>query len=388
MRLLADNPSLDFLRREAKDLLVALKESDGYATLSDAQRSLAADYGFRSWSDLKAEVARRREAPPVAPEGLDSGLSDAFGLGAVAAMSPLRYEYMGRRWCLETQRGRFMVTPVFDWICDTTVEVAVDLMERARAVGVLAPVAVRTPEGGLVRRVLDQNWRVDEWIDLGPTPAMPIPSSVAGHLGGLLAAIHSVAPPTDLPIVGPWVSDRPSQESWVILVESARAANKPWADEFAALSRNVEELSTISATSSQDSVVISNRDIQPGTVRCGPGDELVVVHWDFSGPMTKEWELATTLVGSALHFDEAARAFMAGYRARAGGDVPELTLDSFATVITGWLTWATHRACDAIREPESPEHADFAERSLREAMDDPLTVAKLSTLLEAVQTTS
>lgn len=384
MRLLSDNPSMDFLRREAKDLLVVLRESDATATLSHAQQALAAEYGYRAWNDLKAEVEQRREAPPVAPDGLADGLSEAFGLGAVSAITPIRYEYMGRRWCLETERGRVVACPVFDWICDDTAAVAVDLMERARSAGVLSPVAVRTPDGGLVRRVLDQNWRVDEWIDLGPTPGLPLQTSVARRLGEILAAVHSVAPTTDQSVTGAWVADRPSTDSWGTLLENARAANKSWADEFAALSRSVEELSAITAPTNPRDVVISNRDIQPSVIHFGPGDELVVTHWDFAGPVSKEQELATLLAQTALHAHDAARALMDGYRARAGDDTPTLTLSSFAGYITGWLTWANHRACDAIAAQDSTEQADFAERSLREALDDPLTAAQLRSLVVAV----
>src|SRR5688500_5961811 len=145
MRLLPDNPSMEYLRQEAKDLLGSLRESDEKVTLADAQRATAELYGFRTWSELKADVERRREALPEEPEGLAAGVAEAFGLGQVTApMTPIRYEYMGRRWCLETERGRFMVSPVFDWIQDQQAEVAVDLQERARRVGVVSPVPVRT----------------------------------------------------------------------------------------------------------------------------------------------------------------------------------------------------------------------------------------------------
>ncbi len=47
MRLLPDKPSVDFLRKEAKDLLAALRESSPQASLADAQQALAAQYGMR-----------------------------------------------------------------------------------------------------------------------------------------------------------------------------------------------------------------------------------------------------------------------------------------------------------------------------------------------------
>jgi Ser/Thr protein kinase RdoA (MazF antagonist) len=381
MRLLADNPSMDFLRQEAKELLAALREGDAKATLSDAQRALAADYGFRTWSDLKLEVEQRRESLPPAPEGLADALSAAFGLGAVKSIAPIRYEYMGRRWCLDTERGRYLVTPVFDWICDDTQNVCVDLQERARAAGVLSTVPVRTPDGGLVRTLQDQNWRVDEWVDLGPTPAVPLQSSVARQLGAVLAAIHSVAPATDRPITGMWVADRPSEESWAMLAEKAHASNKPWAAEFSALSRNVTELSQITA-GPEDDRIIGNRDLQPGSVRLGPADDLVVTHWDFAGPTTRDTELAIMLTSTGLHAPEIASAVIAGYRERSGGELPPLTLHSFAASVTGWLTWANHRACELLGGADTEEQIEFAERSLREVLDDPLTVAQLQALLD------
>ena len=133
-----------------------------------------------------------------------------------------------------------------------------------------------------------------------------------------------------------------------------------------------------------DSIVITNCDIGVGQVRIGPGGELVVMHWDFAGPMVPEWELATTL----FHWTqggsnrESARALAAGYRERRGR-LPSLTLGSFSSVITGWLTWLLHRAWEAS-DPEPCGKRGFAERTVSEVLDEPLTVSKLSALLGAI----
>ena len=388
MRMLADNPSMDFLRKEAKELLAALRETDANATLADAQRAVAEMYGARTWSDLKAEVDRRREAKPEAPEGLAEGVAGAFGLGAVRApMTPIRYEYMGRRWCLETERGRYMLSPLFDWIGDQQAEVAVELQTRAREAGVPSPVPVRTPDGGLVRRVLDQNWRVDEWMDLGPTPVHPVRSSVAHRVGELLAAIHDVDLRTDRPVGGPWITVRPSEASWATLLERAERAGKPWAGELAALSPTIAELSAVNGEARPGEAIISNCDLVLEGVRFGRGDELVVVHWDFAGPMYRDWELAKVLyqwtLESAVNI-EAARALLDGYRGRAGGPAPALQLDSFTAAITGWLNWLYNQACEVI-DPETSEKAEFSELALRAVLDDPLTVARLEGLLVALE---
>jgi Ser/Thr protein kinase RdoA (MazF antagonist) len=378
---------MDFLRQEAKDLLHVLRESDEGASLAHAQRAIAEEYGFRTWNDLKADVERRREEVPRPPAGLAEGVASGYGLGAVTApMIPIRYAYMGRRWELHTERGRFVVRPVFDWIDDRQAEVAVDLQERARAAGVRSPVPVRAPDGGLVRRVLDRSWRVEQWIDVGPVPVEPVQAAVARRAGMLLAAVHEVAPATDRPIQGQWVSptDRPNEDDWQALLDRARNADMPWTGQLAALAPTISELSAVTAEPPADSIVITNCDIGVEHVRLGPGGDLVVMHWDFAGPMAPEWELATMLfhwtqAGSNL---EAAQALSAGYRERRAPARP-LTLGSFSSVITGWLTWLHHRAWEAA-DPQPSEQREFAARTLAEVLAEPLTVARLNGLVGAV----
>ena len=52
------------------------------------------------------------------------------------------------------------------------------------------------------------------------------------------------------------------------------------------------------------------------------------------------------------------------------------------TAITGWLTWLLHRAWEAA-DPEPSEGRDFAERTLRETLDHPLSLAKLGAMVAA-----
>ena len=294
---------------------------------------------------------------------------------------------MGRRWILETEGGRHVVCPVFDWIDDTQAELAVDLQERARAVGVRSPVPYRALDGGLVRRVQDQSWRLYEWMDLGPMPVEPVSAGIAQRAGAVLAAVHEVAPATDLPIQGRWVSaaERPSEADWAGLQKHAEDAGCDWAAGLNALASTVKELSAIAAEAVQERVVITNRNLQIGGVRIGPGEDLVVTFWDFSGPMVPDWELATALMhwSNSAANGEAARGLLTGYRERRGS-VPELTLESFSPAITGWLTWLLHRGWEAA-DPEPSERRQFAERTLGEVIDDPLSVARLEALVAAAR---
>jgi hypothetical protein len=69
-RQLPARPSLEHLRKQAKDLLDVWQQGNPTARLADAQHALAVEYGFASWPRLKAHVERRqseaRAARPLA----------------------------------------------------------------------------------------------------------------------------------------------------------------------------------------------------------------------------------------------------------------------------------------------------------------------------------
>jgi len=63
MRVLPAHPSLDHIRKEAKQLLGVLRARANSAQLADAQLIVARTYGFSSWRSLKLEVDQRCQAP-------------------------------------------------------------------------------------------------------------------------------------------------------------------------------------------------------------------------------------------------------------------------------------------------------------------------------------
>ena len=66
-RVLPAQPSLEHLRKEAKQRLAKLRNLAQSAQLGEAQLLVAREYGFPSWSVLKAEVERRARLPRPAP---------------------------------------------------------------------------------------------------------------------------------------------------------------------------------------------------------------------------------------------------------------------------------------------------------------------------------
>jgi len=63
---LPDRPSLEYLRKLAKDRLRALRGTDPHAKLATALLGVARDHGFPSWRALKEEVDRRVAADAAA----------------------------------------------------------------------------------------------------------------------------------------------------------------------------------------------------------------------------------------------------------------------------------------------------------------------------------
>jgi ankyrin repeat protein/catechol 2,3-dioxygenase-like lactoylglutathione lyase family enzyme len=62
MPILPDRPSLEFLKKRARERLQVLRNTDPRAKLATALLAVAEDYGFTSWRALKAEVDRRQSA--------------------------------------------------------------------------------------------------------------------------------------------------------------------------------------------------------------------------------------------------------------------------------------------------------------------------------------
>lgn len=61
-RQLPPRPNLEYLRKQAKELLGGLLRQDPSAQLADAQHAVAREYGFASWPALKASVEDRLAA--------------------------------------------------------------------------------------------------------------------------------------------------------------------------------------------------------------------------------------------------------------------------------------------------------------------------------------
>lgn len=377
MKILPDNPNLDHLRRQAKDLLAGLRDIDPATTLADAQKSLARQYGFPAWAELKAEVDRMRGGADVADPELAMALADRYGLGAATGpmRSVARPDDSGRRWSLDTERGRWAVRTMDTWIQIVDTETEVALQEAAATEGILAPKPVRSQGGAIVEHVGGHDWRVYEWQHSGPPLSAPAGSAVTRAVGEILATLHGFALPVDR--ISPWHWYRLAGHTWPELTEKAQ--HEPWAAELSVM----EELDTIGADVVPPEPVLSHNNLGPGNVQLGPGGALVVLGWHHAGGQPPAWELAEALCdwtidpGGAVNV-AGARAMVEGYRARAG-TVPDLDLSSFRGAVNALANYVSGQIYDALEHP-----GPFATRNMRHLLGHLPTRATLERLLDVV----
>lgn len=385
MRILPDNPNLDYLRQEAKQLLAALRENQPNLQLADAQRAVAEQYGLRTWTDLKTEVERRRSGSAPTDPGLATKIAELFDLGRpTGPMTPVAYAFMGRRWRLQTDQGDFLVGPVFDWIDAQQAATAVELRERARAAGVVAPEPMPTREGDYVAQAEGENWRADRWLDVGPEVLEPVRASLARTVGTKLAILHGVGMPTDRtlqPGSHGHLTYRHTADQWQELVDRTHVAGAPWFDDLVRLRQEVlVPLEKIPFRQPVDPFRICINDLNIAAVRMGPADELVFMHWDFAGPNVPEWELAYVLkhwASGQRANPGTARAIVDGYR--EVGAVPTLDRSSFWLPITAELNWTHDQFDRALGNPG--EKQEFSVGAVQEMIEDSITPATIDALL-------
>lgn len=358
IKQLPPNPNLDHLKRQAKDLLAALRETEPAATLASAQNMLAEEYTFRSWPELKSEVERRRSTPDPFESSVVSELADQFGLGAPHGDAAIvAHDFQGVRVRFATATGDWMAHQVFDWVDDTQVELTLPLVEAARELGVSTPVAVATAGGGWVATVASRSWRVARWMDAGPPLPKPAARSSVRRVGELIGALHALALHTDH-AVNPWLTTRRPFSEWVEIHELANAMKAEWAPLLAQGLATIEELTHLAPDLPPGRLQLTS-SLGGECLRSGPEGTLAVLGWDFAGANLPAAEFASSLsewADDQHHVIDPRRveSYVAGYRFTAGG-VPDLGLSIFSTAITAWMNQLASRmtaSCWADAEDE------------------------------------
>ncbi|HEY7070257.1 MAG TPA: hypothetical protein VH479_09100 [Acidimicrobiales bacterium] len=392
MRTLPESASLDHLRRQAKELLAIFRRSEPQATLGEAQAALAREYGFTTWADLKAEVARLRTQPPtVAPDDLVAALVRAFGLGRAA--SPMRHvedEWAGHVWELDTTSGPVLLTQLAPHVPPEHVEAAAGLVDAAIAAGVATPPPVRTPEGRVAVDVGGEHWRAHRRIPLGPLPTKPPTPELAAAAGTLLGTLHALALQPPAPVVR-WLTYRRSAQEWHGLVDRARQGALPWAEALADAVPGFLSLDAVRDDRDPDTrAVFSHCWLAPDATRVAGRDQLVLTTWDHAGAIPPDWELANALMSWCETIDGPGnldvvpgRAFLAAYRGRVEGP-EQLELRMFTAGVSAWLNWTATRVMIVLDAEREDDQLTKARRNVPGLLVEPLSLDRLEGFVEAL----
>jgi Ser/Thr protein kinase RdoA (MazF antagonist) len=384
MKLLPDNPSLDHLRQQAKDLRAGLRDENPEVTLASAQRSLAQQYGFSDWPELKAEVDRRKDDADVAGHDHAKAIADRFGLGRVTAgmRSLSRADHLGRPWSLETEGGRWVARTTDQWIPIVDVETEVALQQAAMAAGIQLPAPVRSVAGEIIEEIDGKRWRVNVWRHSGPPLVAPVSAALTHQVGGILATLHGLQLPVDR--VSPWHANRLTGDAWPSLARKANARGFSWGPALSAAVPTLKDLEAIGSHAPVPEPVLSHNTLGPGMVRRGPGGQLVVFDWEQAGGQPPSWELADALVSWAIDptggINRAgARALVEGYADVAGG-VPTLEPAAFRGAAIGLVNYVGGLVGGALEHPDDTD----LQRSVRHVLSHLWTRRSVEQLTEAV----
>jgi hypothetical protein len=391
VKTLPDNPNLDHLRQQAKDLLAGLRDADAGATLAQAQSLLAEQYGFPNWTDLKQEVDRTQDSADVADPALARELADRYDLGAVTGemRSVAPADEMGRRWTLVTARGRWAVRTMDTWIRIVDHETDVALQEAAARSGVLVPTPMRGRAGRVVETVGGHAWRVYEWLPAGPPLSAPAGSTVTRAVGEILATIHGLGMAVDR--ISPWHTSRFSLTSWPELVATASARDVVWAPALADAAPALLDLETLGADPPARPPVLSHNNLVPSNVRRDRDGRLIVSGWEHAGGQPPAWELCedlvqwTVLPGGGVNV-AGARAMVEGYVAKAGAP-PPLDLADFRGAAVSQLNYVNGQISSAMDATDDGTRR-FFDRSVSHLLAHLPTRATYERVLEVAATAS
>ena len=387
MRILPPAPNVEHLKQQAKALLASLREDDPAATLSDAQRTLAQQYGFRTWTDLKAEVERIRSRPETFDAHIAAQIAKVFELGELTE-PPIVISLLdvgGPSLKLCTSSGDWHAHGWLSTSDDARSEDAVRLMDAMRSAGVLVPIARRATSGSLLEEIGDHKWRVDSWIDVGPTIVTPVSRAHARQAGELLATMHSLEVQPSLGM-HPWLASKPRDEvSWQRILETLSEHAVPWLDALRDALPAILDVNRAHLEPPAEGLVLAHTDFQPASTHVGPGGALVPVGWDFTGAISREWHIGMVLdswsaVPDGGINERAARAIVEGY-AWVAGSVPALDVSSFSPVITAWQNWLVREMNVALGG--SGRAQEIAERELPEMLAHPKDRTRFERLLGA-----
>lgn len=387
MKTLPDLPNLDHLRQQAKELLGGLRQARPDVTLSAAQTLLAQEYGYHDWTELKAEVDRRRADVSVADADVTAAVAVAFDLGRpTGPMRAQELAWAGQVWALTTDRGAWRVTEFYDYTPASNIEHEFRVVEAAAAAGIATTEPVRDREGRPLAELAGRTWRVHRELALGPTVIAPVTPETAARIGEIVGTLHRLRLPAPGP-VHTWLTCRPGEELWQKQLDRSREDGAPWTDQLERALPALLGLSEIvDDRDPAEEPILSHGSPGPGAFHRRNGHDLVLTNWDHACAIPPGWELASVLdhwgvdpLGDVS--EPTVRGVIKGYREALGAE-PYLALGMFSGTVTGLLNWTESRINVALGADE-PRARDHAARELPGLLEHLPTIDRFDRILAA-----
>ena len=312
--------------------------------------------------------------------GPDAGravaVAHAFGLGDEARFTGrVERGEQGRVEELLTSRGAFAVKTSFG-DPDLDGEDAA-FQAAARAGGVPAPEVLRAADGAWHADIGGLPVRVYEWVDL-----LAIDRGIdPGEAGRVVAAIHRT------PFAGsrpedPWYTDPVGAAAWDSLIGDLAAAGAPFAADVAGLRDDLVALEAHLAPSAR--LRTCHRDLWAENLRRAAAGGLCVIDWENCGLADLGQEVAGVVFELGIRDPSRGGEVYRSYRA-AGGPGTVRTRADFSMTIAQ-LGHILEIACRIWLHPDTTDdERRRQEGRVAEFVDDPLTVAVVDELLDAVR---
>lgn len=302
-------------------------------------------------------------------------IARAFGLGDDARFTG-RTERgeQGQVEELVTSRGSFAVKTSFD-LPELDAEDA-EFQALAFATGVPTPAVLRTTAGTWHAEIGGVPVRVYGWVELLPPDGRFDPAEA----GRVVAAIHRT-PFAGIRPEHPWYTEPVGAAAWDALVTDLTTAGAPFAGDLATMRDELVALEALLQRSSN--LRTCHRDLWSDNMRPRASGGLCVIDWENCGLADPGQEIAGVVFEFGYRDPDRARDVYREYR-RGGGQGTVRRRGDFSMTIAQ-LGHITEIACRTWLDPATPQdERRRQEARVAESVEQPLTVAVIDELLEAV----
>lgn len=275
---------------------------------------------------------------------------------------------------LVTAAGSFAVKASFD-PPDLDGEDAA-FQAAACAAGVPAPTVVPAADGAWHADIGGMPLRVYSWVDLLPPDSTFDPAEA----GRVVAAVHAT-PFRGIRPEDPWYTDPVGPARWDGLISELTDAGAPFAADMARMRDDLVALEALLGRSGD--LRTCHRDLWSDNLRPAAAGGLCVIDWENCGLADPGQEVAGVIFEFSCGNADRAREVYRAYRRVGGPGVVESRTDFSMTIAQlGHITEIAGRIwLDAEADPDERRRQ---EARVAEAVEQPLTVAVIDQLLDAI----